>query len=131
MALLPQNAEEVSAILRYCNERRLAVVPQGGNTGLVGGSVPVFDEVVLSTRRMNKVHEVDELTGENEGMKNSMQFARIVQSLVAFHRSVAPIAANGGAGFVFRPFIVQHIPLHPPMLFLIAACTARSRHGNR
>ena len=41
--------------MRYCNERLLAVVPQGGNTGLVGGSVPVFDEVVLSLNRMNKV----------------------------------------------------------------------------
>lgn len=36
---------QVSQILKYCNSRRLAVVPQGGNTGLVGGSVPVFDEV--------------------------------------------------------------------------------------
>jgi FAD/FMN-containing dehydrogenase len=41
--LLPQNTEHVSKILKYCNERKLAVVPQGGNTGLVGGSVPVFD----------------------------------------------------------------------------------------
>jgi FAD/FMN-containing dehydrogenase len=40
----------VSAILKYCNEKKLAVVPQGGNTGLVGGSVPVFDEIVLSTQ---------------------------------------------------------------------------------
>lgn len=37
---------QVSQILRYCNSRCLAVVPQGGNTGLVGGSVPVFDEVM-------------------------------------------------------------------------------------
>lgn len=36
---------QVSQILQYCDSRRLAVVPQGGNTGLVGGSVPVFDEV--------------------------------------------------------------------------------------
>ena len=36
---------QVSRILKYCNSRCLAVVPQGGNTGLVGGSVPVFDEV--------------------------------------------------------------------------------------
>ena len=36
---------QVSQILKYCNSRCLAVVPQGGNTGLVGGSVPVFDEV--------------------------------------------------------------------------------------
>lgn len=37
---------QVSQILKYCNSRHLAVVPQGGNTGLVGGSVPVFDEVI-------------------------------------------------------------------------------------
>ncbi len=37
---------QVSRVLKYCNSRRLAVVPQGGNTGLVGGSVPVFDEVM-------------------------------------------------------------------------------------
>jgi FAD/FMN-containing dehydrogenase len=38
----------------------LAVVPQGGNTGLVGGSVPVFDEVVVSTKNMNKIVKFDE-----------------------------------------------------------------------
>lgn len=38
---------QVSQILKYCDSRSLAVVPQGGNTGLVGGSVPVFDEVLL------------------------------------------------------------------------------------
>lgn len=36
----------MSEILKYCNARHLPVVPQGGNTGLVGGSVPVFDEVM-------------------------------------------------------------------------------------
>lgn len=65
MALFPRNASEVSEVLRFCNERRLAVVPQGGNTGLVGGSVPVFDEIILSTRRMDKLYEVDDLTGES------------------------------------------------------------------
>ncbi|XP_022751417.1 uncharacterized protein LOC111300069 isoform X2 [Durio zibethinus] len=45
LLLQPRSTEEVSQILKYCNSRCLAVVPQGGNTGLVGGSVPVFDEV--------------------------------------------------------------------------------------
>ncbi|KAG6533535.1 hypothetical protein ZIOFF_007410 [Zingiber officinale] len=44
LLLLPRSSEEVSKILKYCNSRKLAVVPQGGNTGLVGGSVPVHDE---------------------------------------------------------------------------------------
>ena len=48
MALRPKNTEEVSEILKYCNERKLAVVPQGGITGLVGGSVPSFDEVIVN-----------------------------------------------------------------------------------
>ena len=61
--MLPKSVEEVSEILKYCNERKLAVCPQGGNTGLVGGSVPVFDEVILSTRRMNEVISLDPVSG--------------------------------------------------------------------
>ena len=53
----------MSSILQYCNERRLAVVPQGGNTGLVGGSVPVFDEIVLSTQLMDNIISIDEISG--------------------------------------------------------------------
>lgn len=45
LALRPRTTEQVSALLAHCSARRLAVVPQGGNTGLVGGSIPVHDEV--------------------------------------------------------------------------------------
>lgn len=41
----------------------LAVVPQGGNTGLVGGSVPIFDEVVISTKKLNQIINFDPSTG--------------------------------------------------------------------
>ncbi|XP_057189163.1 D-2-hydroxyglutarate dehydrogenase, mitochondrial isoform X2 [Triplophysa rosa] len=61
--LRPKTTEEVSHILRYCNERNLAVCPQGGNTGLVGGSVPVFDEIILSTSLMNQVLTFDSISG--------------------------------------------------------------------
>ena len=63
LALRPRTPEEVGDILRHCNERRLAVVPQGGNTGLVGGSVPCFDEIVLSMGRMNSIISFDEHSG--------------------------------------------------------------------
>uniref|UniRef100_A0A2P2LJU9 D-2-hydroxyglutarate dehydrogenase n=1 Tax=Rhizophora mucronata TaxID=61149 RepID=A0A2P2LJU9_RHIMU len=63
LLLLPRTTEEVSQILRYCNSRRLAVVPQGGNTGLVGGSVPVFDEVIINMGSMNKVVAFDKVSG--------------------------------------------------------------------
>ncbi|XP_006637841.2 D-2-hydroxyglutarate dehydrogenase, mitochondrial [Lepisosteus oculatus] len=63
LLLRPRTTEEVSHILRYCNERKLAVTPQGGNTGLVGGSVPVFDEIILSTALMNQVLSFDSVSG--------------------------------------------------------------------
>lgn len=63
LLLKPKTTEEVSAILKYCNSRKLAVCPQGGNTGLVGGSVPVFDEIILSTQLMNKVEQIDAVSG--------------------------------------------------------------------
>ncbi|KAI1818781.1 hypothetical protein GGS20DRAFT_526824 [Poronia punctata] len=63
LVLKPGSTEEVSKILKYCNDNMLAVVPQGGNTGLVGGSVPVFDEIVISTSRMNQIRSFDEVSG--------------------------------------------------------------------
>ncbi|XP_030523707.1 D-2-hydroxyglutarate dehydrogenase, mitochondrial isoform X2 [Rhodamnia argentea] len=63
LLLLPRSTEEVSQILKYCNSRCLGVVPQGGNTGLVGGSVPVFDEVIVNLGSMNKVISFDEVSG--------------------------------------------------------------------
>ncbi|KAI1636704.1 D-lactate dehydrogenase 2 mitochondrial precursor [Biscogniauxia mediterranea] len=63
LVLKPGSTEEVSKILKYCNDNMLAVVPQGGNTGLVGGSVPVFDEIVVNTSRMNKIRFFDEMSG--------------------------------------------------------------------
>ncbi|KAI1918446.1 D-lactate ferricytochrome c oxidoreductase [Ophidiomyces ophidiicola] len=63
LVLKPQNVGEVSRILQYCNENKLAVVPQGGNTGLVGGGVPVFDEIVVNMSRMNRIRSFDENSG--------------------------------------------------------------------
>ena len=61
--LRPKTTDEVSQLLRYCNDRKLAICPQGGNTGLVGGSVPVFDEIVISTQRMKNVIGLDSTSG--------------------------------------------------------------------
>jgi FAD/FMN-containing dehydrogenase len=63
LVLKPQSTDEVSRVMKYCNDRKLAVVPQGGNTGLVGGSTPVFDEIVLNTSRMNKIRSFDDTSG--------------------------------------------------------------------
>jgi len=63
LVVKPKTTEEMSKVLKYCNDNMLAVVPQGGNSGLVGGSVPVFDEIVISTSRMNSIRSFDEVSG--------------------------------------------------------------------
>ncbi len=63
--LRPRTTEEVSGIVKWCNERRIGIVPQGGNTGLVGGGVPVQDELILSLGNMNKVRSFDPVSGEH------------------------------------------------------------------
>jgi FAD/FMN-containing dehydrogenase len=60
----PASATEVAAVVTACAAARVGVVPQGGNTGLVGGGVPVDGEVVVSTRRLATVEPVDEVAGQ-------------------------------------------------------------------
>ena len=55
----PGTVDEVAAVLRACGDAGAAVVPQGGNTGLVGGSVPLHGEVVLDLRRLDALGPVD------------------------------------------------------------------------
>jgi FAD/FMN-containing dehydrogenase len=57
----PASTAEIAAVLAFCNKARIPVVPQGGNTGLVGGQTPdeSGDQIILSLQRMNRVREVD------------------------------------------------------------------------
>jgi hypothetical protein len=61
--LKPRTTEEVSKIVKYCWEHRIPIVPQGGNTGLVGGSVPVADEIIVNLSNMSKVRSFDSVSG--------------------------------------------------------------------
>ncbi|KAJ3374342.1 hypothetical protein GGF31_007862 [Allomyces arbusculus] len=63
LVLRPRTTEQVAQILKHCHARKLAVCPQGGNTGLVGGSVPVFDEVVVFLGNMHQVRKFDPISG--------------------------------------------------------------------
>ena len=60
----PGDGREVAAVVALCKEAGVALVPQGGNTGLVGGGVPLGGEVVLSLRRLAGVTDVDALGGQ-------------------------------------------------------------------
>jgi FAD/FMN-containing dehydrogenase len=55
----PATTDQVAAILAICHQTATAIVPQGGNTGLVGGQIPLHGEVLLSLRRMNRIRAVD------------------------------------------------------------------------
>jgi len=59
MVLRPGSVAEVSAILQLANETATPIVPQGGNTGLVGGQIPHHNEIVLSLNRLDRIREVD------------------------------------------------------------------------
>jgi FAD/FMN-containing dehydrogenase len=56
----PRDTAEVAAVLALCTDAGLAVVPQGGNTGLVGGGVPRHGEAVLSLTRLDRLGPVDQ-----------------------------------------------------------------------
>jgi len=64
LVCFPKTTDEVSRVLKYCNENKIGVVPQGGNTGLVGGAVGTErGELILSTKRMNKIIDIDSSAG--------------------------------------------------------------------
>src|ERR1700755_2478559 len=59
LILRPGSTAEVAAICKLATEHKIALVPQGGNTGLVGGQTPHNGEVVVSLRRLDKIRDVD------------------------------------------------------------------------
>jgi len=57
----PANVQEVSAVVKVCAQAQVSIVPQGGNTGLVVGSIPddTGQQVVVSLQRMNQIRSID------------------------------------------------------------------------
>lgn len=67
VVVFPKTTEEISSIMKYCHGHRIGVVCQGGNTGLAGGAVGVhrnkFQELIISTKRMNNIIEINKEAG--------------------------------------------------------------------
>ena len=59
VVVLPSTVDQVSAVLRYCRENDVKVVPRGAGTGLSGGALPLADGVLLGMAKFNKVLEID------------------------------------------------------------------------
>ncbi|RYY11837.1 MAG: FAD-binding oxidoreductase, partial [Chitinophagaceae bacterium] len=60
IVLRPRTTEEVSSIMKICNDHLIPVTPRGGGTGLMGGALPHRGGVVLSLDRMNSILKIDE-----------------------------------------------------------------------
>ena len=60
IVIKPRNADQISAIMKICNSKKIPVTPRGAGTGLSGGALPHLGGVVLSTERMNSILEIDE-----------------------------------------------------------------------
>ena len=60
IVLKPSDTEDISKIMKYCNEQNIPVTPCGARTGLSGGSLPVCGGVAMSMERFNKIIEIDE-----------------------------------------------------------------------
>ena len=85
--LQAQSTEEISAVLRYCNGRNIAVTPRGAGTGLCGGCVATEGGVVLSTERMKRVLEVDtrNMTATVEPGVLLMEFPKALEGTGLFY----------------------------------------------
>ena len=60
IVLFPNQVEEVSAILKFCNENHLPVTPIGARTGLSGGAIPLVNGIAMSMEKFNRILTIDE-----------------------------------------------------------------------
>ena len=74
----PKTVDQVGAVVRLCADRNVAIVPQGGNTSLAGGAVPIpgRSQIVLSLSRMNAIRSIDPI-----GMTMAVEAGAIVQTV--------------------------------------------------
>ena len=95
----PGSTAEVAAVLKICQETGTAVVPQGGNTGLVGGQIPDGSgaQIVLSLRRLDKIREVD-VSSSTMTLEAGITLLR-AQEIAREHDRLFPLslAAEGSA----------------------------------
>lgn len=87
--VLPRTTDDVSKVLRYCNDNRLKVIPRGAGTSLCGGALPAEDAIVLCVSKMNRVLEID----------FANRFARVESGIT----NLAISGRVAGEGFFYAP----------------------------
>ncbi len=86
--VFPKNEEDVSKILKYCNEHKIVIVPRGAGSGFTGGSLPSNGGIILSLERhMNKLLEIDmeNMVGVVQPGLINMQFQKAVEEVGLFY----------------------------------------------
>lgn len=64
IVLTPETVEQVAQILKYCNDKHIAITPQGARTGLSGGALPLFGGIALSMEKFNRILKIDTKNGQ-------------------------------------------------------------------
>jgi glycolate oxidase len=59
LVVLPSSTQEVQAVLRYCHQEKIKIVPRGSGTSLSGGALPLEDGVLITSSRMNRILDID------------------------------------------------------------------------
>ncbi|TPN33626.1 FAD-binding oxidoreductase [Mesorhizobium sp. B2-3-3] len=116
----PSSTEEVAAVVRICRRNEVPIVPQGGRTGLVGGSISRPGEMVLSTARMNRIDRLDPVervavVGAGVTLEALQQAAlehRLEPGIDLAARGSATIggmvSTNAGGVMAFRNGVMRH-----------------------
>jgi FAD/FMN-containing dehydrogenase len=88
----PASTQDVAAIMQLCHSTRTALVPQGGNTGLVGGQIPDAhgDQIILSLKRMSAMREIDLLS--NTLIVEAGMTLHDVQAIADSHDRLFPLS---------------------------------------
>ena len=126
----PGDTAEVAAVLTLVHRRRLPVVPQGGNTGLVGGGVPLHGEVVLSLTRLGPGRPVRRLRSRPGPGSPCSRWRTLTRAwnfpiLIASRHSATvggAVATNAGGLRVLRFSPVCGLISHPALVGLVGQC---------
>lgn len=120
IVVTPSSTEEVAAVVRICRRNEVSIVPQGGGTGLVGGSISRPGEVVLSMARMNRIDRLDPIdrvavVGAGVTLEALQQAAlehRLEPGIDLAARGSATIggmvSTNAGGVMAFRNGVMRH-----------------------
>jgi hypothetical protein len=113
VVVLPETTAQVSAVLRYCHENRIKVVPRGAGTSLSGGALPLADGVLLGMGKFKRIREID--------FDNRVRRGRARRHQSRHHQAVEGMPAS-----IMRPIRPRRSPAPSAAMSrrIPAACTA-------